>query len=369
MGYVPAVLSILGILNHKFSSDRSIKTVVSFLLVIIAITYFGTRWHFGNDFINYNHLYHCTLENSCTVDIQWETIYRFFVTFLHSAGFGFPAFVFFISIFSISLKYFAFRNLLSSGEIYFWLYIGIYGLAIEAGSIRQGLALGFLIAAVLNLAVSRFYWSLIFIVFAVFSHISSCVVLPVFGVAFILAKTRLALWLIFLASLALFAVILAVPREFFIDGGQQFIALFGNETLTGKASFYLKNAGAYAISYSGIIQEIKHAIILIIFLAMHKMPFAKTNFFRTTFILFLFGVYLTLYLGPDSELGIRLPAYLIPFELIPIGGVIACRYVQRCEQYVFAFGMICIFILVRNFKFLNGIWAQNYSNYTSWLWF
>lgn len=367
MEHLNSVLGLCGIFAAMWIPRGIFSLIFQIFLLMALVIFMGTRWEFGNDFFNYSNLFLCSLKNNCGGDVYWEPLYNIIAQFLHYANLGFPEFLLVIASFSLIVKFVVFKKSIIYGEVCFWIYMMIYGLPIEAGSMRQGLALSFLFASFFSLVENRHLTFLIFALLACAAHLSAITVIPFFVLSILLARSRFSLPLICLSSFSLFLGFLCLPPNQITHVIQEIIGKTGNSAFIGKAAFYLKNLQFAGQGDGGLIQELKHLFIILLFIVVHKSKLLGDVLMRSALIVFLFGVYLAIYFGPNTELGIRLPAYFIPFEVVALGGVLIYSAKRYKENSLAILSLVCIFLILRNFKFFSGIWHSNYANYNSWL--
>jgi hypothetical protein len=367
MEYAATALSLCGIIFSLFMRRNLVGAAANGILLLGVILYFGTRLNFGNDYFNYEKLHICSTVGKCDPNLYWEPFYSAMAAVLYSLGVGFGGFLLVIAFLSLSLKYIVFSKVSYFGQIFFWLYVGIYGLPIEAGSIRQGLSIALLLASALSLTDRRYFMGLIFVFFAVNAHISAILAIPFVILAYFLAASRLPLSFIFFCLFLIFGLVLWIPFSLVTEFIMSIISTTGVQALASKASFYLSSLKFTAPTNEGIVRELKHLVMFILFFGVYKSRVINTVFARTTSTLFLCGIFLVAYFGADSELGTRLPAYFIPLEVIPLGSFLFLPQKRFRIFPVILLAAISIILIIRNMKFLGGIWGQNYSSYQSWL--
>jgi uncharacterized membrane protein (UPF0136 family) len=334
----PALGALAGLGQHRQGKRRDQAFLL--LLFLIFAVFMGLRDETGGDFINYRNTVDLISYQSVATSMKGSDP-AFTIVAIISNALGW-------SIYGVNLTC---AVLLLYGLLKFvrtlpdpWLAIAVAVpymiIVIGMGYIRQGVAIGFILLAMIDLNRRAWGWLVTHIGLAIAFHVTAVCMLPIFAVSILRRRPVFLVILALLSALAYWYVL----RE-------RFAVLYAGYVVTKYDS-----SGAQ-------IRLLMNALPAVIFIAFHKrFPIqepAKTAW--TLIALLTLGLLVLLQFSPSSTWIDRLGLFFSPIQLVVFGYIGQVFANQAREQRIAVFGGILFYGAVLY------VWLNYADNAGSWL--
>ncbi len=338
MFLLPSVGAMLGLGQHRQGRRRDQAFLIVLFLIFIMLI--GLRDHTGGDFDNY----------------QRTVNYMVFESFATSLQHGDPAFtviartsnVFGFGVYGVN---FVCGALFMYGLLRFvrllpdpWLAIAAavpyMVIVIAMGYIRQGVAIGFILLAVMDLDRKSYGWLAAHLLGAILFHVTSVLIVPVLAVA-VLRNRPGALMLLALAGVAAYPLVL-------------------RDRVTGLYNGYV--ATEYDSS-GALVRLLMNALPAIIFLRFReRFPISPTVKAFWVLVSILTLALLPLLVVSTSSTWIdRIGLFFAPIQLVVFGYLTTIFATDAREQRIAAF------LAVLFYGTVLFVWLNYAANSASWL--
>lgn len=335
------VISFSELLDKK-SIDRYNVIIISMIGFILAL-FAGTR-EMGFDYPQYVDMYKTVSLKSRSYTIyQIEIGFAFLISVFNSIGFSFHGFLFFLSLFLISVRLYFFKRLSPYQFLSILLYFNTLYLVTDMGQIRNAIALAIAMLAYINYIDGKKKQCWIKIILACLCHNSAFILVP----AFILLKfiDKFSLKWVVIIYIILFPLIFLDIRVYF-----DYIVPFMPEFLGAKFGSYI-----YSVSWGqqlgfNMSFFLRTAILVLLFI-YRKTGEEKIPYYNFILNMYVIGVFIFMGFNSVQEFAIRFGNYFKIMELIilPIFVYLTKDKIAKFFVYI----VVCLYGVWSLYKLLS----------------
>lgn len=338
MFLLPSIGSLFGLGQHRGGKRRDQAFLV--MLFVIFAMLIGLRDATGGDFFNYKK----TID--ALVYLTWETAMKgsdpgFTIIAEASNWFGFGIYgVNFVCGLLLLYGLLRFVRTLPDPWLAMAAAVPYMIIVIGMGYIRQGVAIGFILLAMMHLERRHYVWMGIHLIVSLLFHITALCVLPLIGLS-ILRRQPLAL--VAIAVIGILAYYLILQARF-------------NGLYSGYVLQKYDSSGA-------LVRLLMNAVPATLFLVLRKrFPIAEPA--KTAWVMFaLMALVLVpmLSLLPGSTVIDRIGLYFSPIQLVMFGYLGTLFGADPRERRLIAFATILFYGIVLY------VWLSYATNAASWI--